>query len=390
MKIRCILGTFALYAQISLGEIHEISIDRGSRAFPSKSAEQAFKPYLGERRAGLIRNNSTLSFPEKFNDPDRFFDSVDSRSPQFVNREHHCRFAKKLASTLIYPEEISTLKRITSDGKICVAGDLPQHQQAEWSLKMHRFVWTSHWLLYNGTLLDAHAYIASILKRSDLPQVEIRSWVTANYDATYASLSSQDQQFVNSHNSLRNLVDGLKSFDIDDPKSIPDGPMRRYAERSGVYVADVFFGRPAIWISPSSGPADAVDTLFHEYGHIVFDLQRSNFTLAGNNIRYFKEQLQDEACAETFSWLLLRPFYEKFPELEFSHIFKLYGLSQLKKDDPHYTGSAMLFRLINNSKDPLQMFQKLILAHDFASFLVDENQEAVIQSGSPNIQRFQM
>lgn len=172
-------GMSFLSAALGHSQTLSMVIDRGSSAFASPRSESRFVEFLKTRRDVLLQNSPNLVFPAQIQTGAEMMAALDSKTPGFVNREHHCRFLKKLALSLDRVTERQELLRLTSNGQLCVASDLPEVQQTAWALSMHRFLWESHWLTYRNQRLNAERYVATVLGGMDLPKVEIKSWTSA-------------------------------------------------------------------------------------------------------------------------------------------------------------------------------------------------------------------
>jgi len=372
-------------AFVGSASAQKLVVDRGSLALPNEEVERDFVVFLKERRAHLLKQNPHLLFRESFATFGEMFEGIDSRRSKFANREHHCRFLERLAKSLDKATDRVELAVLLQNGKICVPGDLAPDQQEAWSLVMQKFLWQKPWIPHAGKRLAAHEYVVAILGDESLPQAEVAAWRTASWDATYAVLSPADKDFARKNGAVGKVVEAFATFDIDEPTALAAGKdVKKYAAEEPGLVGDVFAAKPTIWMSPAIGPADAVDTLFHEYGHIVFDWYRGNFRQDGERFFYKKDRLQDETCAESFSWLLLRGLYADYPEIEFSHVYKFYGFEQLRRNDPHYAGAAAVFRSFKG-EGALTPFRRLLKAEDLGAFLSSEALAGMTVDGKPSL-----
>ena len=244
------------------------------------------------------------------------------------------------------------------------------------------------WIPRNGKNLNLHQLVLEKIGIQEDADVEVLPWRGVDhFDATLSDLSSGDRAFINDHPDLRQLMSRLATFRLGEDVT----PVREIATTladyatgpQAAYFQDVFSSTRAIYIGRQVGPAEAVDALVHEFGHILFDEQRTNFSSDSAGLIYYgKHATHDEACAETLSWITLSDIYSDFPEIKVFHILKLYGFSQLKPHDPHYVGFGAVLPVLESSPERApQLFLDLTKAGSLQDFLSKHNRPALLPSG---------
>lgn len=104
----------------------------------------------------------------------------------------------------------------------------------------------------------------------------------------------------------------------------------------GTYVEDLLAENPygmagsfkpesAIYISKNIAPADLIELLAHEYGHVFHGEKADNVSWSSEDKLMLRKdnRVHSEAVAEAFSWFLLHELYSEFPEISFFHLAKL-------------------------------------------------------------------
>lgn len=338
---------------------------------PEKSAKQ-YNQFLSDRREALLKNVAGLKFPKSFSDLREVLGFIEARESTFPNRQVHCNFLNRIFKDLGKSDQ-SELKKLTNNFKYCIPADLPSKQEAEkWDFKMWTFLWEKPWVVYEGNGINLPEYIKRKMNLESIGKFKLIYWSNPYPDAGYSSLSSSDLNFIKGHSTFASFFDRIQSFDINKESSLLGFPneILEYSKKDTLNFVDVFAKDQNMYFNSSWGPADMVDTLIHEYGHIHFDMKHGHFSKTGNKIVYEKDRVHDEACAETLSWILLRDLYGEYPEIEFSHIFKQYAFSSLRPTDPHYIGAgAAYFIFKDQPKDAIKEYEAMASATDFKKYI---------------------
>ncbi len=376
------VGT-AVFAAPSL----QLVVDRGAPVLMDGTTASTIRTFLAARRTTLMDHIAGLVFPEHFETGQDLMSKVDSSVPAFVNRAYHCRFLDRIRVSLIGTIAANDLAAITRNATVCVSGDLPPSEQDAWNLQMINFLWSKPWIVRQGKRVNLYDLILNKLGRPDIQNAKVFGWPGVDhFDGTYSNLSPGDGTFLAQHIDLQTVLNQIAGFRLgEDPIALRkiSASLADYATGSqGVYFPDVASPLRAMYLGRQVGPADAVDTLVHEFGHILLDEQRTNFSENSGRVFYRKNATLDEACAETLSWITLHDLYSDFPEIEVLHIIKLYGFSQLKAFDNHYVGfGSVLPILLKSPESTAAIFDDLTKTESLSSFLIKYGRPSPLPSG---------
>jgi hypothetical protein len=108
-----------------------------------------------------------------------------------------------------------------------------------------------------------------------------------------------------------------------------------------------------IYISNAWAPADLVELMVHEYGHVLHGEVDSNISWEADTrmLVVRSNKVHDESVAESVAWMLLRNIYERYPEVQFFHLAKLQLFQFTRSKDPHLVGAAAVHRLFHSESD---------------------------------------
>lgn len=367
-----------LSASVGKSEAVILTIDRGQVLELKEPVKSEYLNYLETRRRGLVDTIKDIKFPGEFGTALDVLKLLDTRSPEYPNRNYHCRFLNRIRNSINSESERHTFDDIFRSGKVCIASDLNELEQDAWGKRVANFFWHASWLKTKESSLSLSELVRQSL--GSVIEVDITNW-NFRWDATYGNLSEKDSKFVQANPVLKSVFAKLNPIDINDilvPESI-GADVALYAKERPVYFPDVFSAKSAMYMSASIGPADMPEVLLHEYGHIYFDMHRSNFSALGTDFTYAKPAQHDEACAELLPSIMLRPYYSEFPELEIVHVVKLLGLGSVKPADPHFVGSGAVFRQLQEIREKEGFYKQLVKANDFQQF--------VLSSGGTDLQK---
>ncbi len=364
-------------------ESFKLRIERGRLARADLESERQHEFYLSERRNLLKTKIPNLDFPNKFHSIEELLSRVNTQARDYQNRALQCQFLDKVRADIVSPIEIEMLDWLTERGRICIASDISgdSSSQAGWSTEMHQFLWRSKWIRKNGTNLSLSDLVRETLPNMVFETVDIGTWPEVAFDATYGSMSQKDFEFVSSFPPLQTIIKLFDDFDFEKVGQTGLDSLDKYTRQHLGHVPDVFFNGTKIWLSSSIGPADAIDTMVHEVGHIALDIDRSNFTKSNEQIIYSKDRVLDETVAESFSLTVLRPLQDRYPEIEFSKVLKLSGLGQLKPTDPHFAGASSVHSLFASSDDSPRYLLELIKAKSIEEFLEHHRLRPIVRLG---------
>lgn len=360
-----------------------LSIKKGEIYRLPEEVKATYDRYLGERRAALLQQMKTLIFPLVFKDLKEVLSLIETRGSSFPNRQIHCDFLKRISGSLAERDHLE-LEELTHNFKLCIPADLPSKADGEkWGFLVLNFLWKKPWLMHQGKLIALPEYIRRSLEIKDFIVPKLIFWSNSYPDAGYSSLSLADKKFLESSSSVSAFFDRIQKHNINDLESISgfSKELVAYAKEDTLSFVDVFIKYQNIYFSPSWGPADMVDTLIHEYGHIYFDLRHGHFTGDDKVTIYEKSRFHDEACAEMLAWILLREFYDQYPEIEFGRVLKQYAFSKLRPLDPHYVGAGAAYFIFNTTKRPFKEYKALAEAKDFRSYVESKSGTALIREG---------
>jgi len=235
------------------------------------------------------------------------------------------------------------------------------------------------------------------MQNSNIEDALVLGWPGIDhFDATYSNLSRGDIAFLRTHNKLQSILYRAAGYRLGEKTTAlrsvsPD--LASYAQgKQAVYFPDLVSPIRAIYLGRQVGPADAVDTLVHEFGHILFDDLLTNFFQGDETLVYHKNATHDESCAEVLSWITLSDIYTDYPEIEVLHIIKLYGFSQLKPFDNHYVGFGSVLPLIlKPTISPTNLFVELSNSVSLQAFLKKNKQPDLVPTEQvPNILGFRL
>ncbi|MCX6117295.1 MAG: hypothetical protein NT027_07125 [Proteobacteria bacterium] len=364
-------------------ESFKLRIERGRLARADLESESQHEFYLSERRSLLRTKIPSLDFPNKFDSFEDLLSRVNTQSTDYRNRGLHCQFLNKVRDDLVSEKEIELLEWLTDHGRICIASDISgdSSSQAGWSTEMHQFLWKSKWIRKYGANLSLSELVRETVPNMTFETMDIGTWPDVPFDATYGSMSQKDFEFVSNFPPLQTIIKLFDDFDFEKVGQTGLESLDQYTRQHVGHVPDVFFNGTKIWLSPSIGPADAVDTMVHEVGHIALDINRSNFTKSNEQIIYSKDRVLDETVAESFSLTVLRPLQDRYPEIEFSKVLKLSGLGQLKPTDPHFAGASSVHSLFASSDDSPRYLRELLKAKSIEEFLEHHRLRQIVRIG---------
>ncbi len=348
-------------------------IDRGDRYLLPNSIKDEFNSYLKLRREYLCSRIPTLKFPKNINDMPSLLELIESRMKTYKNRDMQVSFLRRIEKGLKEEDQIY-LREITEDFQKCVAGDFEDvFDQDRFSMKMWNFLWHREWINLNDKNYSLASFLEKEMKVTGLREIALVHWQQPYPDAVYSAFSFSDNEVVSKNSNIRILLNYGKEININT-SNISDefgNDLQNYFKDSSMRFVDVFNDNDVFYLTSGFSPADMVDTLVHEYGHIYFHSKRTNlFQDSENKFSYKKDTTHDEAFAEFFSFKILSPLYEIYPEIEFSHIVKQSAFSNLRPEDPHYVGHALAYSM---SKHETSVIDNLLNVESFKVFACSDD-----------------
>lgn len=88
--------------------------------------------------------------------------AFDPSSSNYKNRNFQCNFVKKILNTTKGKTQ-EKFSKITQNGKICIASDLPRSSWNLWTTQLMNFFWSDKWIPEGSNFLSLEDLI--LLKR---------------------------------------------------------------------------------------------------------------------------------------------------------------------------------------------------------------------------------
>ena len=271
-------------------------------------------------------------------------------STAYKNRPLQCSFVQKVLATTSGSARARFIE-ITRNGTICIQFDLPESDWAGFTKSLMDFFWTEKWIALNSENLSLEDLaIQAVGPTYRRPEFHIASELY--YDGYGWGHSSSELALFDSDPILARFASIARSFDPNSTLvfSALGSEMGGMLKGAPYEVVGAIQPSSKIYLSKAWGPADMVELLAHEYGHVIHGETNSNksWNFESRILVTASNRVHDESVAESFAWMLLRDIYDTYPEVEFFHIAKLQALNVLRPNDPHLVGAAAIHHLFHS------------------------------------------
>ncbi len=359
-------------AHAQTSDMH-IRFDEGDKWEMTQGGKDTFSTFLADEMADVKSQVPNLFWPTVTEHTD-FKEIVLSAfypaSGMYKNRPLQCAFVQKVLNTTNGAVRDRFLQ-ITHNGQVCIQYDLSKSEWATFTENLMTFFWTEKWLLVDGAFFSLEDLVVQAVGPTyKRPEFHI---------ATRIEFDGYGWGFSDSELEIFQVTPVLEKYatlaqEIDPNSDIPFtalGPeVEKILKGSPYGTVGAFQPSSKIYISNAWGPADLVELLAHEYGHVFHGETNRNveWESATGTLVVHANGVHNESVAESFAWMLLRDVYSAYPEIKFFHLAKLQLFQSLQPKDPHLLGAAVVGRLFHSDEDGT--FDDL---REYASFL-DLNQ----------------
>jgi hypothetical protein len=301
-----------------------------------------------------IKEEIPIAYWPVLSDQRGFYETVtstfDATSDKYMNRPMQCAFVRKILDS-VQGSVLERFSEITNFGSICIQSDLKIEARNKFTADLIDFFWTEPWLSHHGKFYS----LEEIVKRSVGPSYkrpEFHVAVNLEFDAFGGGFSELDLKLFESNPKLSEYAWRVKKIDpnVNDPFTLLGSAMAVLVREQSYSMLSTFQPGSKIYISNSWGPAEMVEILVHEYGHVFHGETNHNFSWndKDNILSVYTNRVHEESMAESFAWMVLRDFYHDYPELKFFHIGKLRMFQKWRPTDPHLVGAAGVAKLFHS------------------------------------------
>ena len=381
---RLVLSIFFALSPACWASRTDFVLNPGRKWQLTDGARAKFNLFLENERLHLLERLPGLDFPGRFESVDggiRRYMSADSTD--FRNRSVSCSFLDKMRKGLS-ANDSRELDRLTRKSRVCVQSDLAASEQLGWTQKMARFIWTSTWIEWKGRRLSLEAYLVDVSGDLESLTPRILAMKTGSFDGWGISQSQKDRSFFAGSAVLKRVFALAAGFDPNDPGSFGIlGPaFKKFIERDPFNAANLLVGRPTIYLSNGWPPNAMVELLAHEYGHIFRRLRSAHYSGSAKRLAWINDEVHEEASAEAFAWMTLRPLYQDYPEVEVFHVSKLIFMNEFTPGNFHYVGAAGLQDSFHRPSDgDFDELKKFDSSTDLGAYLKKAKNLSLVNEG---------
>jgi hypothetical protein len=370
-----------------------LRIESGDQWEMSAEGNDAFTAFLAKEMDGLRTQVPNLYWPTitaETNFKDALLSAFYPGFAGYKNRSFQCSFVQKvLNSTTGKVQE--RFAEITRHGQVCIQFDLPKDQWAAFTESLAAFFWSEKWLLLGGEFFSLEdLVIEAVGPTYRRPEFHIATRI--QLDGYGWGYSDAELQLFQDNPVLARFQEIAMGF---DPNSA--GPFTRLGtdveqvlSESPYGSAGIFQPSSKIYLANAWGPADIVDLMVHEYGHVFHGETNQNLKWDSDsrNLTIYSDAVHSESVAESFAWMVLRNVYAAYPEVKVFHIAKLQLFQALRPKDPHLVGATAVHKLFHSEHDGTYQdlrdyasvldFKGYLLSHGFAGMLSDQGSNAAV------------
>lgn len=370
-------------------QAHEMSIKfKADNSWQLSSSMRAgFTRFLDDELASLTEAFPSLYWPRMEAGID--FKQVISSTlypigTEYKNREFQCGFVRKLLGN-VEGEARAKLEYLTDSGKICTQADLPKEKWPEFTKGWMEFLWLEPWIARNGRLVSLEDLIREKIGPSyKRPKFSIA--FNVDFDGYGWGISAKERALFSSVPLLAEFARLGRAYNPNslEPFIALGETVGRMLSRNPYGSAGLVLLEGEIIISPSWAPADMVDLLVHEYGHVFSGEQGAEmeWNEKERTLSRIANNVQEEGVAEAFAWMLLREVYPQYPELKFLHLAKLRLFQEARPEDNHLLGAAGFSQLFHSyDQGSFLQLRGLAQSTDISAFMAAAGLRDLSRSG---------
>lgn len=351
----CLVFT-VLRNEAAHAEEFTLLIDTGPRWVMPDGVADSFRNFLDEQLSDVTSRTSAY-WPELNEDNDFknvFIQSFFPASPKYKNREFQCSFVRKILNS-VQGETHREFALLTQNGRVCIPGDIPAQDWAGWTEQLMRFFWTRPWIRRPTGAISLEGLIIEKVGVKNYRRPGLHIAKNIEFDGYGWGFSRKELSLFDEEPLLSRYAEVIRDYDPNQEG--PFTPLGPYVEKllvdNAYGMAGTFKPGSEIYISRALGPADLIDFLAHEYGHVFHGEQGENISWdsEGKTLKRVDNGVHSEAVAEAFAWMLLRELYGEYPELKYFHVAKLRLFLHDRPEDPHIVGAAALGQVFHSESE---------------------------------------
>jgi len=259
-----------------------LQIDTGNAWAMSPQLMEDFRGFLDSELSRLREEVSSIYWPaidERTDFNEVFMAAFFPAGPKYKNREMQCQFIRRLLSSTIdlVQNEIFDLTR---GGTVCIPGDLPKAEWANWTERLMKFLWSEKWISRGSEYVSMEDLIVEKIGEEQYKRPEFHIARRIEFDGHGWGFSPHELGLFLREPLLERYFALISSYDPNSEK-----PFRGLGPEVEKQLTDHPYGmvgtfQPGskIYISSAFGPADLVELLAHEYGHVFHGEWGENLT----------------------------------------------------------------------------------------------------------------